>query len=48
MSVAASESAGAVRFVEWLVSSEGRASIEGANQEIFGTRVFVPPTGGTG
>lgn len=45
MSVAVSESDGAVRFVEWLVSPEGRASIERANQEIFGLEVIVPVDG---
>lgn len=42
MSVAASDSAGAATFVDWLVSPEGRASIKRANQDIFGTEVFVP------
>ena len=46
MSVAAAGSAGAVRFVEWLVSPDGRASIERANQEIFGREVFVPAVSG--
>lgn len=41
MSVAASDSTGAVRFVEWLVSPQGRAAVDRANQEIFGTEVFV-------
>ncbi len=45
MSVAAADSPGAERFVEWLVAPEGRASIERANQEIFGTQVFVPAGG---
>lgn len=48
MSVASSDSPGAVRFVEWLVSSEGRASIERANQEIFGSEVFIPFAGPSG
>ncbi len=42
MSVAASDAAGAARFVEWLTSDDGRDAIERANQEIFGTEVFVP------
>jgi tungstate transport system substrate-binding protein len=45
MSVAASESEGAVTFVEWLGSDDGRAAIQRANQEIFGTEVFVPAAG---
>ena len=36
MSVAASESTGAVTFVEWLASEDGRTAIEQANGEIFG------------
>lgn len=48
MSVASSDSAGAVKFVEWLVSSEGRTAVERANQKVFGTQVFVPSTGGAG
>ena len=43
MSVAASDSAGAIQFVEWLVSPEGRAAIDRANQQIFGREVFSPP-----
>jgi hypothetical protein len=43
MSVAATDSPGAVRFVEWLVSDDGRAAIERANDEIFGSDVFVQP-----
>lgn len=46
MSVAASDSSGAVRFVEWLVSPEGRAAIDRANRQIFGVEVFVPVNGG--
>jgi tungstate transport system substrate-binding protein len=45
MSVAASESAGAVTFVEWLASGDGHAAIQRANLETFGTEVFVPATG---
>lgn len=45
MSVAAAESPGAEGFVEWLVSTEGHASIERANQQIFGSEVYVPAGG---
>lgn len=42
MSVVASDTADAERFVEWLVSANGRAAIERANERIFGTEVFRP------
>jgi tungstate transport system substrate-binding protein len=45
MSVAASDSTGAVAFVEWLVSPAGRASIERVNREIFGSEVLLPADG---
>lgn len=45
MSVAVSDSPGAGRFVEWLVSDDGRAAIERANEEVFGTEVFAPASG---
>lgn len=48
MSVAASDTADGEAFVEWLVSPDGRAAIERANHEFFGTQVFVPAGGDEG
>jgi len=45
MSVAATDSIGAVRFVDWLVSEDGRAAIERANREVFGRSDVYSPGG---